>query len=206
MELVDRVYLTIRKMIFDQKLKVGQKLIQEKLAAELGVSRSPLLKALQRLESELLVENIPRRGIYVKSMSLEEIVDVYQCRAVLEGLSARLAATLITREQINTLTALFKPFEKASSIDPEAYAEADRSFHSLIMKWSDNALMLRLEVLSSIHLKAYQAGLLRPPEETLPEHFAIIDALAKQDGHIAEQLMRRHVERSLENLMNQQNQ
>jgi DNA-binding GntR family transcriptional regulator len=188
-------------MIFDQKLKAGQKLVQEKLAEELGVSRSPLLKALQKLESDLLVENIPRRGIYVKSMSVKEIVDVFLCRSVLEGLSARLAATLVSAEQIKELKSLFSPFYRDRKIDAEKYAEADRNFHSQIMKWSGNAVIHRLEVLSHIQLKAYQAGLLRPAEETLAEHFAIIDALEKKDGPLAEQLMRRHIERSMENLM-----
>jgi len=68
-ELVDRLYLTVKQMILDQQLVPGQKLVQEKLATELGVSRSPLLKALQRLESELLVESFPRRGMYVKQLA-----------------------------------------------------------------------------------------------------------------------------------------
>lgn len=196
-ELVDRIYLEVKQMIFDQRLKPGQKLIQEKLSSDLGVSRSPLLKALQRLESELLVEKIPRRGMYVKSMSLKEIVDIFQCRAVIEGLSARLAAVLITKEQIRELKAYFEPFAQKATIDAQAYAIADRAFHTQIMKWSGNAVVMRLEVLSNIHLRAYQAGLLRPPEETLGEHFSIIEALEKRDGSLAEALMRGHIEESL---------
>lgn len=196
-ELVDRIYLEVKKMIFDQRLKPGQKLIQEKLASDLGVSRSPLLKALQRLESELLVEKIPRRGMYVKSMNLKEIEDIFQCRAVIEGLSARLSARLITQEQIQELKAHFEPFAQKTLINVQEYAIADRAFHTQIMKWSGNAVVLRLEVLSNIHLRAYQAGLLRPPEETLAEHFAIIEALEKQDEALAEILMRQHIEASL---------
>ncbi|MEO0733057.1 MAG: GntR family transcriptional regulator, partial [Bacteroidota bacterium] len=64
-ELGERVYLAVKKMILDQELKPGQKLVQEKLAERLGVSRSPLLKALQRFEAELLVTSIPRRGMLV---------------------------------------------------------------------------------------------------------------------------------------------
>ncbi len=201
LELVDRIYFEVKRMIFDQRLKPGQKLVQEKLSEELGVSRSPLLKALQRLESEFLVEQIPRRGMYVKRMTEKEIVDVFQCRAVIEGLSARLATGVIDPAGIDELRGYFRPFQGRESIEVFAYAEADRSFHTRIMQWSGNAVILRLEVLSNIHLKAYQAGLLRPPERTLPEHFAIIEAMARGDGALAEQLMRAHIERSIEALL-----
>ena len=196
-ELVDRIYLKVKQMIFDQVLEPGQKLIQEKLASELGVSRSPLLKALQRLESELLVEQIPRRGMYVKRVEIKEIRDIFQCRAVIEGLSAKLAAKNMTPQQVQMLKACFAPFLNQAHIEVSEYAKADRLFHHQIMKWSENAVILRLEILNNIHLRAYQAGLLRPPSETLPEHFAIITALEQKDGKKAETLMRQHIERSL---------
>lgn len=201
LELVDRIYFEVKRMIFDQRLKPGQKLVQEKLSEELGVSRSPLLKALQRLESEFLVEQIPRRGMYVKRMTEKEIIDVFQCRAVIEGLSARLATGVIDSAGIDELRGFFRPFQGQESIEMAAYAEADRAFHTRIMQWSGNAVILRLEVLSNIHLKAYQAGLLRPPEVTLPEHFGIIEAMAKGEDELAEQRMRAHIERSIEALL-----
>ncbi|WNJ17862.1 GntR family transcriptional regulator [Pontibacter sp. G13] len=196
-ELVDRIYLKIRQMIFNQELKPGQKLVQEKLAAQLGISRSPLLKALQKLESEMLVESIPRRGMYVKQMDPAEIQDIFQCRAVIEGLSARLCAERLTPDQIQTLKDCFAGFDGDGPIDPKTYAESDRAFHTHLMQWSGNAVVLRLEILSHIHLSAYQVGLLRTPSETLGEHLAIIDALEAGNGTLAEQLMRTHIEDSL---------
>ncbi|MEM6772941.1 MAG: GntR family transcriptional regulator, partial [Bacteroidota bacterium] len=196
LELVDRVYLAVKRMILEQELLPGQKLVQEKLAAELGVSRSPLLKALQRLESELLVEQIPRRGMYVKQLVPTEIRDIFACRAVIEGLSARLTARHATPDQINDLRVCFTPFVGIADIDQEAYARADRKFHQLVMAFSQNAVVSRLELLTNIHLTAFQAGLLRPPATTLPEHMAIIEAIAARDGTTAERLMRQHIEDS----------
>lgn len=201
-ELVDRVYDRVKQMIFDQDLKPGEKIRQEKLAEKLGVSRSPLQKALQRLESELLIESIPRRGVIVKEMSSKELIDVFELRAVLEGLSARLAASRLTSTQINKLKSCFEPFLNKTEIDYDDYAKADRYFHDQIMKWSGNEVVTRLEVLSNVHMNAYQAGLFRAPEETLPEHFAIIEALEKQDGNLAEKLMRNHIQLSLDKLRN----
>lgn len=198
LELVDRIYSEVKQMIFNQELKQGQKIVQEKLAAQLGVSRSPLLKALQRLDSEMLVESIPRRGIYVKSMDIEELIDVFECRAVLEGLSARLTARHITKPQLDKLKACFKPFIGKDKIDSDAYAKADREFHAYILEWSANKIIPQLEMLSNVHLKAFQAGLLRKPEETLSEHLAIIDALEAGDEQKAETYMRMNIEKSLE--------
>lgn len=200
-ELVDRVYSAVKNMIQTQELTPGQKLVQERLAARLGVSRSPLLKALQRLEGELLVERIPRRGVFVKSLDTKEIRDVFQCRAVIEGLSARLAAERITPAGLAKLKKCFAPF-LSGDIDAEAYAEADRHFHQLIMDYSGNAVVTRLELLTNIHAQAFQAGLLRPPTVTLPEHLDIIAAIEAKDGGEAERLIRHHVsasERQIDN-------
>ncbi len=199
-ELVDRIYERVKQMIFDRELLPGQKLVQEKLAEQLGISRSPLLKALQRLESELLVEKLPRRGIYVKQLSRQEILDVFACRAVLEGLSARLLAARISEQQITALQRLFKSFTGQEVIDDRNYAIADRQFHSKIMEWSGNTVIPRLEMLSNIHLQAYQVGLLRPPLETLQEHFDIINAMKNGREFQSEQLMRSHIEKSMEAL------
>lgn len=192
LELVDRVYNAVKQMILNQELEPGQKLVQEKLAAQLGVSRSPLLKALQRLESELLVERIARRGMYVRQLTPQEIREVFQCRAVIEGLSARLTAEAISPQMLDTLKDCFAPFADGIS-DDVAYAAADRRFHQLLMAYSGNAVVQRLELLTNIHAQAFQAGLLRPPATTLPEHLAIIEAIENSDGAAAELRMRAHI-------------
>ena len=201
-ELSDRIYLQVKKMIFDQELKPGQKILQEKLSAELGVSRTPLLKALQQLENEMLVESIPRRGLYVKALQPQEIIDVFQIREVIEGLSARLSAQRMSPAEVGELRRLFAPFEQQRPINRDDYAQADRDFHDAILKASGNRVLPRLEMLGNIQLLAYQVGLLRSPEETLPEHLKIIDALAAGDGDAAETWMRSHIRRSLETLHN----
>jgi len=196
-ELVDRVYACVKQMIFDQELEPGQKILQEKLAARMGVSRSPLLKALHRLENDLLVENIPRRGYFVKDLGLQEIIDIFQCRAAIEGLSARLAAEKASSSEIRKLRALFLPFSGQDRIDIDDYARVDRKFHDMIIELSGNVVITRLDMLSNIQLRAYMAGLLRPPEETLAEHMAIVDAIEGHDGVLAEQRMREHIDKSI---------
>lgn len=180
-------------MILSQELMPGEKLVQEELAKQLGISRTPLLLALERLEQDMLVERMPRRGLYVKKMRYKDLLDAFDCREALEGLAARLAAEHITKEQVRELEDLFAPFRKNSRrIDQQAYRKADQRFHQRIIELSDNRMLTRISILGNVLSVSYQKGLVRPPGETLPEHRAIIKALAQHDSALAEKLIREH--------------
>ena len=84
-----KVHRQIKSMILEQKLKPGAKIYQEKLALDLGISRTPLVNALKKLEQERLIMAIPRRGFYVRQFSKQEMVGIFELREVLEGLAAR---------------------------------------------------------------------------------------------------------------------
>ena len=103
-----KVYSILKDMIIERKLLPGQKIPQEKLARDLGISRTPLIGALKFLEQEKLVESVPRRGFFVRLFSKEEMVYIFELREVLEGLAARRAASKITDAQIIKLNSFFK--------------------------------------------------------------------------------------------------
>lgn len=190
-------YKRIKEMILSNKLAGGEKIIQEKLADELGVSRMPLHKAFQMLENEMLVESIPRRGIFVKKFDPQEAIDAFECREVFEGLAARRAATNITGEEVIELYNLFAPFEvNLAFADLAMYEEADFQFHSKIVKISGNKILQRLEMIGNILKKTYQRGLIRGPSETFQEHMDIIRALENHDGDKAEFYIRQHFKKS----------
>jgi DNA-binding GntR family transcriptional regulator len=192
-----RVYDSLKGMILSGKLIPGQKIVQMKLAEEIGVSRTPLLKALQMLEHELLVESIPRRGMFVKAMKPQELIDAFECREGLEGVAARLAATKITNRQMRKLKSLFLPFKgHQKDISLEEYTQADQQFHRLLIQFSQNKVLSRIEMLGNINIICYNQGLIRPPQETLPEHFAMIEAIEKHDGESAEKYAKAHLRKS----------
>ena len=83
-----KAYLIIKNMIIDRKLLPGDKIPQEKLARELGISRTPLVSAIKYLEHEKLVEAKPRRGYFVRLFSKQEMISIFELREVLEGLAA----------------------------------------------------------------------------------------------------------------------
>ncbi len=191
-------YKQIKEMILNNVLKSGEKIVQEKLAAELGVSRMPLHKAFQMLENELLVESVPRRGIFVSKFNLSEIKDAFECREAIEGVAARKAAELITDEKIKFLYDLFKPFENdINNVDIIKYEEADKLFHKTLLELSENKILQRMELFGNVLTRTYQRGLTRTPAETYAEHISIIDAIAARNGDEAERLIRIHFRKTL---------
>lgn len=188
-----KAYHQLKAMILQGELIPGEKIRQEHIAAVLGISRMPLHKAFQMLEHELLVESIPRRGIYVKKIDFQEIADAFDCREAIEGIACQRLAETATKAELDILAGLFEPFKGISGkIDPLKYQEADHLFHSLLIEFTGNKILQRMEVLGNVLIRSYTQGLIRPPEITLSEHFDIIDALRARDGDLAEKLIRRH--------------
>jgi DNA-binding GntR family transcriptional regulator len=203
-----KVYRQIKSMILEQRLKPGTKIRQEKLAEELGISRTPLVSALKKLEQERLIRAIPRRGFYVRLFSSEEMVRIFELREVLEGLAARRACQSISEDQIRKLRVFFKGLklsDHARSV--EKYAEEDRRFHQFLVEIGGDELLSNIletySIVTSSYLGGFRGGLVRPPRETFPEHVAIIEAIARRDAEGAEQAARLHLRRSRERLMRQ---
>jgi DNA-binding GntR family transcriptional regulator len=192
-----QVYEKVKSMIINNEIKPGEKLKQEHLAEQLGISRMPLYKAFQMLEDELLVENKPRRGYFVREINLKDIMDAFECREGLEGIAARKAANSMSAGEIDHLNNLFAPFQSVGgNIDIMEYQKADEKFHQHIIEASENYILRRLNMLGNVLMQTYQKGLIRPPAETLAEHFSIIAAIKNRDGEKAEQLIRAHARKS----------
>ncbi len=148
--LVDEVAREIQKRILDGSIHVGAWIRQETLAAELGISRTPVREALRQLQAGGLVEVVPRRGTYVRGPSPRDIREGYAVRAELEGMAAQLAAQLITDadlDRLRTAEALL-PREVEPPAESPAGARADRRwmqwmesndlFHDVIVEASGN--------------------------------------------------------------------
>src|SRR5512147_1121588 len=96
----DKIYARLKALIADGTLAPGERILQEKLAREMGVSRTPLVNALKRLGQERLVEWVSRRGIYVKRFTMREMAQLFEVREGLEPIAARLAATRIAPDEV----------------------------------------------------------------------------------------------------------
>jgi DNA-binding GntR family transcriptional regulator len=190
------VYNKLKEMILDNELKPGEKLLQEKLAARLGVSRTPLLKALQMLEYDFLVESIPRRGMFVKKLSTNEMRDIYDVREGIETVAVRLVAERRDEKQLRQLKTIWKTFAEGTPIDSDKYRKADDRFHALLLEFSGNKMLQKIYSHSLVQLRVEQMGLMRPPEETIAEHLAILNAIEKSDAELAVHELRNHLQKS----------
>ena len=196
-----KAYQILKTMIMDRQLLPGEKIPQEKLAEDLGISRTPLINALKFLEKEKLVQSIPRRGFFMRTFTQKEMISIFELREVLEGLAARKAAQKITDNQIVQLGKFFKQFAGDEDIDDiRAYAREDRRFHKFLLDIGAKEFLKSILETYNVISYSYQVvspeGLVRHPRETIREHRAMIDAIAGRDAEAAENLMRRHFQRS----------
>jgi len=190
------VYQQLKKMILNGELKPGEKLLQEKLAQNLGISRTPLLKALQMLEFDYLVESIPRRGMFVKKLTEKEMMDIYDVREGIESVAVRLVTERIKSDQLETLRSLWEPFADKEDIDANEYRKVDEQFHALLLDYSQNEILNKTYSQSLIKGRIIQMGLQRPPKETIQEHLDLVAAIADGNANRAEKIIKHHIRKS----------
>jgi DNA-binding GntR family transcriptional regulator len=193
----------VKAMILDRKLPHGEKVYQDRLAQQLGVSRTPLVNALKYLEQEKLIKAIPRRGYIVRQFTKEEMIYIFELREVLEGLAARRAADKINPNQIIQLRRFFDEFKGPKPIsDYAGYVKEDKRFHNFVIDLGGKEFLSSILASYNIISFSYQVesygGLVRAPDETIQEHLAIIQAILDRDSALAEELMRAHLRRSSE--------
>ena len=115
------------------------------LAEELGVSRTPIREAIRKLELEGLVLMVPRKGAYVATFSMKDVVEVFEIRGALEGLAAALAAERITDEELEELQRqLVKSSELIEQADLNGMVEVDTGFHQILYQASRNQRLAQI--------------------------------------------------------------
>ena len=197
-----RVLERLRALILTGEYGPDERLIEEQLAERLGVSRTPVRQALTMLEAEGLVELAPNRGATVCSFSFEDVWDIYDLRAVLEGHAARRAAGRIERRELERLRELVGEMEGLAGrfYDHEeeirVLVALNQEFHGTIVDASRNRRLERLinrTVEIPLMFKAF--FWYTPHERVISNHYhrQILEALEKGDADRAEIIMREHV-------------
>lgn len=193
----DVVFNTLKDGILTGRLKPGERLLENQLAEELGVSRTPIREALRMLEIENLVDLIPRRGAQVKDMSERDIKNVLEIRKVLEELAAKLAAENITSKQIEELKEAHRDFVEAFERgDSTEVLEADTKFHEIIFNATCNEKLVQIISNISIQIYRYRIAYLKllksiaVPNE---QHIALISAFEKRDSEKAQEIIKEHI-------------
>jgi DNA-binding GntR family transcriptional regulator len=186
----------ILQRIVSHEYPPGARLVETRIALELGVSQAPVREALRDLEQLGCVIHEPFRGCSVRAFSAEELLEAFPVRAALEALAARLAAERITEEELLRLAELLETMRAAARRgDAHDQSQANASFHATIVRAARNATLERqwsfLEPYSRTYLTVSQPGLdLRALSD---RHVPILEALRARDGDAAADAMHRHL-------------
>lgn len=192
----------LRAAIVQGTIKPNQRLVEETLARELGVSRTPIREALRRLEAEGLVEFEAQKGARVRPVSADELQELYDLRILLEGHAARLAAKRITDDELDALRRNNNAFldildqADARGLQIQQLIELNNDFHTRIIRASRNRHLIRIAktLLESNALYGiYYYHDEHKSRVSYRDHLEILDAIANHQGARAEKLMQAHL-------------
>jgi DNA-binding GntR family transcriptional regulator len=201
-----RVYDDLRNAILSGRLNPAERLTEEHLAETLGVSRTPVREALYKLESEGLIEPLETRGFIVSTDSIEEVKELFEIRAILEGYTLRVISQKITARDIEQLGGIIEKAEDAfERRQMSEVFEWNTLFHDtlhgmvaekrqlcrLIVSMRENVLRYRRDTLHS------RAGAKR----TIEGHKKILLALGLKDPDLCEKTMRGHINQAKEDAL-----
>jgi DNA-binding GntR family transcriptional regulator len=204
--LVDNAYQAIRARILDNVWPPGHQALEQALALELGMSRTPVREALIRLQNEGLIEVVPRHGMRVAPVSATDMKEIYEILTSLEATAAELVAQRRpTPAEIAPLEKATRDMEKALKKDDlDAWAEADERHHRHLIELCGNRKLAA--VVYNYWDRAHRARMftlrLRPkPVDSTHEHLAVVEAIRRGDAVAARELHRQHRERGSRELL-----
>jgi DNA-binding GntR family transcriptional regulator len=200
--LVDDATRALRDAILDGRLAAGARLRQTDLAAQLHISRTPIRDALGRLQQEGLLQLLPRGGVRVALLDLDEAIELYDVREVLDGLAARLAARRIGPDSLGTLRgALDRMARCLPRRNANQWFGAHVLFHEEIFRAADHRRLLALLPVVRLSIRRFHPLLLSTEtrlETAHREHTRIYEAIAAHDGEAAEREARAHIASAVE--------
>jgi GntR family transcriptional regulator, rspAB operon transcriptional repressor len=199
-----RVYLTLRDAIVSADLAPGRQLSENELAQLLGVSRTPIREALQRLRDERLVEIVPQLGTFVTRISESGVSDAQFVREALECSAIRGAALRARDQDLTALEAIIRRQEAArEAADYDRFYVLDDELHHALCDLSGHEIAWSLSQRAKGHLNRIRRLSLPEPGylmEMIAEHRTVVSAVAEHDPDAAEEALRHHLRMVLSTL------
>ena len=200
--LAEHAYRQIKKLVLSGEMGADTVIREAELARQIGVSRTPVREALNRLHAEKLLELSPSGGYLVVQFTAEDLEEIYALRAALEGLAANLAARKMNRIAAAVLQDQLDAMEAAvKSRDDAKLVELNSKFHSAIAGTSGNKLLQTMLVSIQDIFERYRMPAIADESRRFAsymEHREIVEALIERDSDLAEQRIKRHVQKALE--------
>ena len=200
--LAERAYEEIREALCQGRFSPGDILSESQLAAQLGMSRTPVREALRALASEDWLEIRNGIGAYVQPLSAKDIEDLYEVRCLLEVQAARTAVSRVTDQEIDSLEGRFRALlaeceEGGRPPDAGRFSALDWEFHELIVERCQNHYIKTLMANNNSIVKRYQVlsiEALNDIRESTRQHLELLDILRRRNGEELAQALRRHLE------------
>lgn len=200
MNLADKAYYELKNRIIYLDLKPGTQLTEVDLSNELNISRTPIREALKQLSVEGFIEWTENKGNVVSPLTVENFMEIYQIRDVLENLSVKLATLNWEKDSdIDGLKTLLKKqleMAKAKEIDARAFLIIDKNFHLKLLELSGNQLLINeMKKINDLYYRYNHFSVFRSRALlTTQEHIDIVDAIEQRDSRLAQSIMKGHLQ------------
>lgn len=200
-QLTDLVYEAVRDRILSRAIKIDEQVNVEEVAAEMQVSRTPVVDAIKRLAAEGLVEVRSRRGTFVRGITEQDLIEIFQIREAVELFAARYVIEHdVHGEVVLEMKALLKTMSEAITDttfkDYSAFTRADRAFHCVMIDACNNQRMKDAYENLNVHLHIMRGHFfkdLEPPKRVHADHTEILSAIESRDYPAAERIIRQHL-------------
>lgn len=198
--LSEKVYLILRKKILSHELKFGEKVLMDEIASQLGVSRTPVKDAVNRLALEGLVEKVARRGTFVTTLTLRDVAELFDLRLLLELYAAE---KVLENSRVELLSAEMEKCmanidRAANSDDPDydAYMSWNRNLHLSLIRLADNNRLLQMYKSLNIHLqvaRVHYSHSIEDVAQTQQEHQVIYEAFENGNWEQVKRAISTHI-------------
>ena len=200
--LADDVYEQILSAILSGEIVPGERLIQENIASQIDVSRTPVREAFLRLEREGVLETAGRGGFQIRNITEQEIQDLYLAREAVEGFAAKLLAGSLSQEQAQNIEVAVRSEMSLNSIHKEEHFHANRNIHRTIVAQAGNSILL--DMFDSIwnrgiSIRSFSAYRIPDHADEREQHLELLDQIKRGPMVEAENAMVAHIREGLHN-------
>lgn len=192
----DKAYQQLREKIITVEMEPGSVIRESRLMAELGLGRTPIREALKRLQTENLVEVVPRQGLFVAEISITDLQQIYEVRVEIESLCARLSAERFTPAHLEEMRELVAEYRAMDHTDKKLLLAHDRRLHSLLARATGNKFLYNeFEQFYNLSIRIWHLALnrIRPEDVNVDAHINILAAIEARDSCRASECMREHI-------------
>ncbi|OPY70995.1 MAG: putative HTH-type transcriptional regulator YdfH [Syntrophorhabdus sp. PtaU1.Bin002] len=200
-----KVYHHIREKILKGEISPRERLIETRIAREIGTSRTPVREALHSLELEKLIKSIPRVGYIVESMDQQDLEQICEIRNVIEALGARWAIEKAQKKLVRDLTKNVSRQEQAlAANDPGGYVELDAQFHEIIAKLSGSDRLLEMVQTLRRHMLRYRMHVVYAMDtasRSIEGHKEILKAVQEGNPKATVDALQRHLRQAKEDIL-----